>query len=43
MTSKTMSKYGLYSTQWLKNRRACLKEQVKNITAELNKRATNDK
>lgn len=37
------SKYSLYTTQWLKNRRACLKEQIKNITAELKRREANDK
>ena len=37
------SKYSLYTTQWLKNRSAQLKEQIKNITAELKRREANDK
>lgn len=37
------SKYITYPTQWLKSRRAQLKEQIKNITAELKRRETNDK
>ena len=37
------SEYSLYTTQWLKNRRVQLKEQIKNITEELKRRETNDK
>lgn len=37
------SKYATYPTQWLKTRRAQLKEQIKNITAELKRREANDK
>lgn len=38
MTSETASKYHEYSTKWLKWRKKCLKEQIKNITAELQER-----